>query len=189
MKEDNLEDDVVRQFAEIKSYLEKRASKLEKEASMLRSILDIVDKILAEKSFKKAEIPKETEEIKENKANKEIFFVKTEDDILLAEIRLDDNKLKITPNSKINFDVNSPPFKSFLVTRILEQMRIKDIELAKKGETDVDKIFAYIIDQTDNYLKQITIENYGDERRLFELRNAIRWTFRRMYEKIEGKAN
>jgi hypothetical protein len=189
MKVYSLEDNFIKQFAEIKSYLEKRASKLEKEASMLRSLLEIVDKVLAEKSFKKVELPKETEEIKENNDSKQIFPVKTEDDILLAEIGLDGNKLKITPDSKINFDVSSPPFKSFLVARILEQMRIKDIELTKKGEMDVDKVFAYNIDQTDNYLKQIAIENYGDERRLFELRNAIKWTFRRMYEKIEGTSN
>ncbi len=189
MKVYSLEDNFIKQFAEIKSYLEKRASKLEKEASMLRSLLEIVDKVLAEKSFKKVELPKDTEEMKENNDSKQIFPVKTEDDILLAEIGLDGNKLRITPVSKINFDMNSPPFKSFLVTRILEQMRIKDIELAKKGEMNVDKVFAYNVDHTDNSLKQITIENYGDERRLFELRNAIRWTFRRMYEKIEGTSN
>jgi hypothetical protein len=186
MKVNSLEDNVVRQFVEIKSYLEKRASELEKEASILRSLLDIVDKILAEKSFKKVEIPKEIKEIKKNKTNEKIFPIKTEDGMLLADIKLDANKIEVTPNSKIDFDVNSPPFKSFLTNRILEQMRIKDIELAKKGEIDVDKVLSYNINQIDNYLKQITIENYGDERRLFELRNAIRWTFRRMYEKIEG---
>ena len=179
----------MKQLVEIKSFFEKRVNELEKEASMLRSLLEIADKVLAEKSFRKVEISKEPEKNKKTKTYEETILIKTADGTLLAEIHLDDNRLKVIPSSNINFDVNSPPFKSFLINRILEQMHVKDIDLTKKGKMNVDKIFDYKIDQLDDYLKEINIENYGDERRLFELRNAIRWTFRRMHEKITGSSN
>ena len=183
-----MEDEVVRQLVEIKSYLEKRASELEKEASMLRSFLEIVDKILAEKSFKKIEMPKESGPLTDTSANQEAT-IQTEDGTHLANIAIIDKDLKIVPNPDINFDIDSPPFSAFLVNRILEQMRKKDIELAKKGEIDVDKVFAYKIETKGNNLTEIIIENYGDERRFFELKNAVRWTFRRMFEKLAGPSN
>ncbi len=189
LKGNFLEDKIVRQLAEIKSYFGKRASELEKEASMLRSFLEIVDRILAEKSFKKIEISKETRPTRETSVDKDGTSIKAEDGTLLADISISDGNLKIAPNPDIEFDTNSPPFSSFLVNRILEQMRKKDIELAKKGEINVDDIFAYNIDQSNNHLKEIVVDNYGDERRFFELKNAVRWTFRRMYEKSATPSN
>ena len=178
-----LEDDVVKKLAEVKTYYEKRANEMEKEVSMLRSLLKIIDKMLAEKSFKKIDISK-TKPVSSTSEYKETISIKATDGTSLANIHVCEDEIKLVPNTEINFDINSPPFKAFLITRILDKMREKDIELAKKGGINVDEIFSYRVKQKDDFLKEIIIENYGDERRLYELRNAIRWTLQRVYEKM-----
>ena len=62
-------------------------------------------------------------------------------------------------------------------------MQAKDKEAAVAGTIQPDAILTYSVEQEGGKLKSIHIQNYGDERRLLELKNAIRWTFRRMYEK------
>ena len=51
-------DNTTRKLAETKAYLEQRVSDLSEETKKLNSCLAIIDEILAEKSFKKVEIPK-----------------------------------------------------------------------------------------------------------------------------------
>ena len=65
-------------------------------------------------------------------------------------------------------------------------MHVKDEESTRKQGLSPDQVLSYEIDREANSLKQIHVKNYGDERRLNELKNALRWTFRRMYEKTIG---
>jgi len=65
-------------------------------------------------------------------------------------------------------------------------LHVKDEESTRKQELSPDQVLSYEIDKEATLLKQIHVKNYGDERRLNELKNALRWTFRRMYEKTIG---
>ncbi|MEM4420430.1 MAG: hypothetical protein QXM21_07230, partial [Candidatus Caldarchaeum sp.] len=56
------EDAEVKRLAELKTYLEQRLSDLEKEAEAVRSLLELVDRELVAKSFKKAQPPPEPAE-------------------------------------------------------------------------------------------------------------------------------
>jgi len=94
------------------------------------------------------------------------------------------DSVRILPDPTIRFDVNSPPLKAFLVGRILDQMQAKDQEAARAGQLPPERVLSYRIDQENNVVQEISIRNYGDDKRLFELKNAVRWTFRRMYEKL-----
>src|SRR6266849_1202603 len=76
--------------------------------------------------------------------------------------------------------------QSFLVGKVLEPLHVKDEESTRKQGLSPDHVLSYEIDREANALKQIHVKNYGDERRLNELKNALRWTFRRMYEKTIG---
>jgi hypothetical protein len=95
--------------------------------------------------------------------------------------------LHVTPEPDMKLDANSPPLRSFLVGKVLESMQAKDKEAAASGAIQPEAILGYSVEQDGGVLKGIQIENYGDERRLLELKNAIRWTFRRMYEKVTAK--
>ena len=184
------DEESVKELAEIKAYLEKRMAELQDEASKIKSIIEIVDANLAEKSFRKVELPKATPTPSTGPATpsqegmpRQVVPLKTPEGIHLADISQTENELIITPIEGMRFDVNSPPFRAFLIGRVLEPMRNRDNTATKTGELSPDRVLSYTIDQDGNLMKSLTIRNYGDERRLQELRNAIRWTLRRMYER------
>ena len=81
-----MSEDIVKQLAEAKSYLESKLKERENEVTTLRSILKVVDQVLTEKSFKKAKITKKiVEERGEAPAvSQEKFKLSTIDGILRA---------------------------------------------------------------------------------------------------------
>lgn len=181
------EEERLRRLADLKAYLERKIRELEDEVLRLRSYLDAVDSSLAEKSFRKVEVPTATSPPTVQAAQgTQTVPINTVTGGHLADMLVDQDSIRILPDPKINFDVNSPPLKAFLLGRILEQMQAKDQEGARAGQLPPDKVLSYRIDQENNVMKEITIRNYRDDKRLFELKNAVRWTFRRMYEKLTG---
>jgi len=193
------EEETVKKLAEAKAYLEKRISELEGEISRLRSFLDAVDVTLTEKSYKRAEVPKTlpppfamppavpaAPPSGPAPPYQQAYPLKTVTGVYLADVYVSDRELKVVSAPNMKYDVNSPPLRAFLIGRVLEPMQTKDRESARTGELSAEKILSYRIEQDGNLLKTIVITNYGDERRLLELKNAIRWTLRRIYEKSLG---
>jgi hypothetical protein len=182
-----------RKLAELKSFLEKKIKQNEDELTSLRSYLEVVDTLLADRSFRKIEIPaKQIEQIKiattaTSQSSPNNIPVMTNDGIRIASMLVERRGLHVTPEPDMNLDANSPPLRSFLVGKVLESMQAKDKEAAASGAIQPEAILGYSVEQDGGVLKGIQIENYGDERRLLELKNAIRWTFRRMYEKVTAK--
>ncbi|MEM2897218.1 MAG: hypothetical protein QXG01_06595 [Candidatus Bathyarchaeia archaeon] len=176
-------EEIVKVLAEMKTYFEKKLNELEQEISILRSFLKVIDDLLAEKSFRKVEIPKAIVEMPQVRPV-QVMPIVSNDGVHICDLQITENELILLPNSRVKFDINVPPLKTFLIKKVLEPMQTKDKEMASKGEITPDKIISFRIETEGNYLKSLTIRNYRDERRLNELRNAIRWTLRRMYEKI-----
>ncbi len=112
--------------------------------------------------------------------------ISTMSGVQLAKLALEGQDLVIAPAGEIRFDTNAPPFRSFLVEKVLEPMRKSDEESARKREVQPEKVMSYTIDQEAGVLKKLRIKNYGDPRRLNEIKDKVRWTFRRMYEKTVG---
>jgi hypothetical protein len=180
-----------RKLADLKSFLEKKIKQNEEELASLQSYLEVVDTLLAERSFRKVEIPtSQIEQIRRASVptlGANTIPVTTNDGVRIASMLVEQGRLHVTPESNVKLDANSPPLRSFLVGKVLDSMQAKDKEAAVSGVIPPEAILSYSVEQDGGLLKGITIENYGDERRLLELKNAIRWTFRRMYEKITAK--
>ncbi|MGB7707243.1 MAG: hypothetical protein WBL64_08085, partial [Nitrososphaeraceae archaeon] len=84
----------------------------------------------------------------------------------------------------INLNINTPPFKSFFLNRILEGMRTKDKEKNQKGEINASEVIDYKVDSDqDGNLSSVTITNYREKERLNEIFNTATWVFSRMLEK------
>jgi hypothetical protein len=186
-----------KKLAELKSYLEKKVSDQEAEVRNLRSYLETVDSLLAEKSYRKVQLPQPSQPfISQPPFSQPSPFPTTElgqpqsirtiSGVHLANIFVEGHDMRIVPSGEIKFDANAPPLRSFLVGKVLEPLKIKDEEATRKQEITPDDVLSYEIDKEGAVLKQIHVKNYGDERRLNELKNAVRWTFRRMYEKTIG---
>jgi hypothetical protein len=184
------EDSDLKRLAEMKAYLEKKISESERETERLRSFLQAVDSILAEKSFRRVRIPAETEAISAPEASEskeglasEVWPITTPEGVHLADLQITDSELALIPDSKIKYEVASPPLRAFFIARVLDPMHTKDEESLKAGQLVAEKVLTYEISDDGGALKSLRVRNYGDQRRLTELRNAIRWTVRRMYEK------
>ena len=181
------EEESVRRLAEVKAYLEKRMLEIQDEASKLKSLLEVVDASLAEKSFRKMEVPKPAAPAppmpQQEEGLRQVVPLKTPEGIHLADSSETESDLIVTPAPGMKFDVSSPPLRAFLIGRVLEPMRSRDEASARAGEMSPEGTLSYTFEQDGNLMKRLVIKNYGDERRLQELRNAIRWTLRRMYER------
>jgi len=181
------EEESVRRLAEVKAYLEKRMLEIQDEASKLKSLLEVVDASLAEKSFRKMEVPRPAAPAppipQQEEGLRQVVPLKTPEGVHLADSSENESDLIVTPAPGMKFDVSSPPLRAFLIGRVLEPMRSRDEASARAGEMSPEGTLSYTFEQDGNLMKRLVVKNYGDERRLQELRNAIRWTLRRMYER------
>jgi hypothetical protein len=107
------------------------------------------------------------------------------DNFLIANAEILQNSVEIIPAKGIDLNVNTPPFKSFFLNRILEGMKIKDAEKISQHQINESKSLNYQVEEDNNgIIKRIIISNYRDRERLNEIFNTSTWVFTRMIEKI-----
>jgi hypothetical protein len=107
------------------------------------------------------------------------------DNLLLAHVEISKSSVEITPVDGINLNVNTPPFKSFFLNRILEGMKTKDMEKLSNGQIKELELLNYSIkEDSDGLIKRIIINNYRENERLNEIFNTSAWVFTRMIEKV-----
>jgi len=181
-----IQEQTTRKLAELKAYLQKKLADHEDEIKTIRSFLDTVDSLLAEKSYRKIEIPRSVVDVATKAQAARGQLITTMSGAALAEIFVEDNNLRVAPSPELRLDANAAPLKAFLVGKVLEPMRVGDEEAARKRGLSPDKVLSYKVDQEGTMFKQLQVTNYGDERRLNEIRNAVRWALRKMYEKTIG---
>lgn len=184
---EGIDEEIVKELIDLRSYLEKRIQGLEEEAEKLRSLFKIVDEVIVTRSFKMAEsIPVAQLKPSLSVEKEEGVPLKTSSGVLLANLYTDDSEIRIVPAEDLVFTVNTPPFQAFLISRILEPMQARDSEAAQRGEITPDRILSYEVVRDGDIVKEIVVKNYGDERHLREIRTASRWTFEKMYEKTRS---
>ena len=109
---------------------------------------------------------------------------RAKDNLLISNAEYTSTYVRIPMVDDINLNINTPPFKSFFLNRILEGMKSKDKEKIQKGEIDESEIINYKVDNDENgKIKSVTISNYGERERLNEIFNTATWVFTRMLEK------
>ncbi len=188
-----MDEERIKKIAELRKRLEDKIKTLETELEESKTFLDLVNEILVEKSFKRAEeiqkppiiAPAEAklEPLPSQKKMKTVPL-KTKAGEPLADIYIEDGYIRIVPSADKKFNVNMPPFTSFLVDSILEKMKMKDQELVKEGKISENEAFSYEIKAEGEIVREITIRNF-DIQRERELISATRWTFEKMYQKMQ----
>jgi len=178
----------VEKLLKIRRRIEKRIGRLRAELEYLTHLLSLVDREISAKSFKPASTlkpsappaPKPVEA-----AAGQTIPLKASDGSLLAIMHVLNGEIRVTPSEELKFNVNTPPFHQFLVNKVLDGMVSKDKDAAAQGQITPDEILTYKIIQDGDLLKEIIIRNYREERRVVTLKNALRWTFEKMYEKTK----
>jgi len=117
---------------------------------------------------------------------------RAKDDFLLANAEISPDTVVIVPVPGINLNVNTPPFKSFFLNRILEGMKNKDAEKVNQGALSESDALNYRVEEDDSSggggvgsgaIKRIVINKYREKDRLQEIFNTSAWVFTRMLEK------
>jgi len=193
------EEEKIKKMAEFRTVLEKRIREIETELEGLRALLEFIDAALLEKGFKRAEIVKPTPpptgvappppptlpEVAPPVVEYEIAVpLKTVTGELLANLYVGEDSLRVVLTEDKEFNINTPPFISFLVERVLAKMQEKDREAVRTGEITPDKILSYNIVREGDIVREVTIRNIAPDRSR-ELKSTIRWTLEKMYEKMK----
>jgi hypothetical protein len=176
----------IRRAADMKMWIEARIAEHEADIERLKQMLLIIDSILRQSSFKTAaEITKHaTVEAPAVESFGEVRPLKrVKDGLLLGNAYISPDTVIIIPASDVRLMVDTPPFKSFFINRILEGMRAKDNEAVREGKMAPNQVLSYNIEEDNGRLTKITIRNYGNQTRLNEIISTVTWTFTRMLEK------
>ena len=169
----------VRKAAELKLWLEGRISELQEEIERLRESLTYVDATLRASAFKPAiEMVQDTKEIPEVRQLK-----RDKGGELLAVASITSDSVSIEPKDGVVLRQTTPPFKSFLVGKILQGMKSKDEELVGSGKLGKGSELRFEVEETNGQISRLIIENYREKSRLNEILNTVAWTFSRMLEK------
>lgn len=186
----SIDEEIIKELMDIRGYLEKRIKELEDESEKLKALFKIVDEEIVTKSFKRAEaLPVVVPEKSAQPAFKEEIPLKTAAGVLLATIYVGDEDAKIVPAKDLTFTVSTPPFQTFLITRIFEPMRAKDSEDSEDGAIPPNQVFTYETITEGEVIKELLIRNFGSRNRLREIVSSSRWTFEKMYEKGRTSSN
>ena len=109
---------------------------------------------------------------------------RAKDNLLISNAEYTPTYVRIALVDDINLNINTPPFKTFFLNRILDGMKMKDREKVQKGELIESEIIDYKVDNDENgKINSVMISNYGERERLNEIFNTATWVFTRMLEK------
>lgn len=109
---------------------------------------------------------------------------RAKDNLLISNAEYTPTYVRIALVDDINLNINTPPFKTFFLNRILDGMKMKDREKVQKGELIESEIIYYKVDNDENgKINSVMISNYGERERLNEIFNTATWVFTRMLEK------
>jgi hypothetical protein len=166
----------------------KPASKLQRSIKNTESsiISESQESVLRNKSTIKTESKKYTP----NSLNENVStFTETrelkrlKDNLLLATVNISSQTIEIIPEKDLLFNIDTPPFKSFFIKRILEGMITQDRDKNRQKQTLNNDPLNYSIDEHEGRIKKIIINNYREKERLTDIINTSAWVLTRMLEK------
>jgi len=185
-------DDELRRNADLKLWIETRIGELQEEVDRLKEALAVIDSALRASSFKPAAalasaaqrpsvgesaeltgepIP-EIRELKKDRGGETI-----------AVAQVTKQRLKIEPVAEVTLKVDTPPFKSFLLGKILSGMKTADEDSVAKGRLKKGEELRFAVSEKNGRISALVVENYREKERMAEIVNTVSWTFSRMLEK------
>jgi len=180
----------VKKLLKMRDDLAQQIERLKEEIADLQKALEQIDSLVLEVGggFKKAStIEKATPTAAATAVEAavgEAVPIKTREGKLLATVHVGEKVLTVSFAEDLSFTSDIPPLQSFLLDRVLAGMRTSDEDRISRGEIVPEEAFSFQVATEGNRLTRLTIQNYGGERRLREIRSSLRWTLERMYEKL-----
>ena len=174
----------IRDILELKDWLVEEIEKRKNEMEKLKNNLAILDSVLKQSSFNKASsfMQDPNRDIIQERENAVIPIRKSGDNSIIANAHITPEELVIVPSDNVILDVETQPFKSFFLGRIIGGMENKDNMDVQNGKIDPSSVINCIINKDGNTIREILIKNYRERERAKEIINTATWAFSRMIE-------
>jgi hypothetical protein len=171
-----------RKLLKIREDLEKRINHLQVEVADLRRAIVEIDRNIARQGFRQpTPVPAGATSTDEFKG---MITVKSKEGAILGHLKVEEDEILFTPSESITFTPSIPPFQSFFIDRVLDNMRSTDETRVTEGELSPNSVLSYEVYTEGDRILKLSISNYGGERRLREIQSSLRWTFDKMFDKI-----
>ncbi len=179
----------VKEIVALKESLIEQINKHQEGVEMLEKNITVLDLFLKNSSFTKAsqlEIKKDEvkPEIIEKPVENSIPIKRVNDGKIIAKAFVTPDQVSIVLDNEIAVNVDTPPFKSFFLDRIIGEMKKKDTVEAENGKIQKESVIDYIINKNGANIREIIIKNYRQKERVNELINTAGWSLTRMLENL-----
>ena len=191
----------MKEIAELKEYLVNKSKELrnkilqyQNELTIIENSMKKVDELLSSHSFtpakdlynamrKNGTTFKEQDEIEKSLDTKKSELIVFEDKIL-GNINLDDKFLEIIISDRLEMTGEEPPFKSFFINKIMDELITEDEKLLENNEIKKEDMISISLDKSsENNLYKFVISNYRTKTRKDRIIKAISWAFRTIFQK------
>jgi len=185
----------VRRLADLRQWLEEKIKGLEEELELTRQTLGLVDEQLKRDSFvKAAEVPVTPKSPAKEEPPQMIEAVAAEvsetrplrrqkDNYLIANAYVQGNTVTIVPVTDVVLRASTPPFKSYLLGKVLGGMKEADEAAVAEGKMQKEKVFSSDYAEEGGKISKLVLKNFNDKARLNETLSTTLWTFTKMLEK------
>jgi hypothetical protein len=192
----------IRKLLKIRADLEKRVEDLQIEINDLNIAIAEIDKVIIKQGFQQTNTSLQVVQLAEDKNDEQKQLesvrtidtmtepqvdsssIKSKDGTVLGKIQVNRDDIVFTPKQGLTFMLSTPPFQSFLLDRVLGNMRATDENRAAIGEISPEQILSYNVETEGEIIKSLIIRNAGGERRLREIQSSLRWSLDKMYDKV-----
>lgn len=184
---------------QIRTNLEEKIKTLETEITDCETAIKKIDDFIVKQGFRKLTLNSPQAQKSEDNLETSVeeplkdqqlqTSIKSKNGTTLGVLVIEDNVLRFQPSKEFEFMVDTPPFQSFFIERVLANMRKVDEEQAAKGELEYQEVLSFEVSDENGVITSINISNILDDRRLREIRSSLRWTLDKMYDKLSGLSN
>ena len=184
----------IKEIVTLKESLIEQIDKHQEGIEMIEKNITVLDSFLKNSSFTKAsKLEINTEPIRkpeersipiEKPEERSIPIKRTNDGKLIANAYVTPKQVSIVLDNEILINVDTPPFKSFFLDRIIGEMKKRDQAEAEDGKIQRESMIDYIINKNGTNIREIIIKNYRQKERVNELINTAGWSLTRMLENI-----
>ncbi len=178
-------EDEIRDVLELREWITEEIEKRQKEIEKLTQNLRILDSLVKQSSFSKASrlvsnTTKKVEQPVQDTAS--VIPMKTPDNQVIANAHVTQDELVIIPSEEILLDIETQPFKSFFLGRIIGTMESQDSTDIKSGKIPQGGAISCMVNKEGGRIREILIKNYRQKDRVNEIINTATWSFSRMIE-------
>jgi hypothetical protein len=181
----------MRDILELREWISEEIEKREREIEKFQQNLRILDSLVKQSSFSKASslissskqsMQSGQQSIQSNQQISSVIPIKTSDNKILANTHVTPDELVIIPLEDTILDIETHPFKSFFLGRIIGGMESQDRLDVQNGKIPQNLAISCLVNKDGTRIREILIKNYRQKERVTEIINTVTWAFSRMIE-------